>query len=212
MGSPVDGVVGQVGEVADGRILQAKGRDYSAAELLDDPAEAKRFEGGLFATLYLSPRHYHRIHTPIRGRITKARHVPGALLPVNGPAVAHIDDLFARNERLICYLDGPAGRTAIVAIGAYNVGRISAAFDPRWGIPRPERASVTNRSDARAETREYDPPVRVRQGEEIMAFHLGSTVVLLIEANTVALAPELRPGREVRLGETIAQATNSSTK
>ena len=212
MGSPVDGVVGQVGDITDGRILQAKGRDYSAAELLDDPAEAERFEGGVFATLYLSPRHYHRIHAPVRGRIAKARHVPGALLPVNGPAVAHIDDLFARNERLVCYLDGPVGRVAIVAIGAYNVGRISAAFDPRWGHPRRERSSVTNRSNARAQTREYEPPVRVRQGKEVMAFHLGSTVVLLVEPGAATLTPELRPGLEVRLGETIAQATTSSLK
>lgn len=204
--SPVDGIVGQVGRVERGQIVQAKGRWYSAAELLGDPAEADRFEGGAFATLYLSPRHYHRIHAPCDGRISFARHLPGALLPVNAAAVAHVPDLFPRNERLLCYLDGPAGRVATVAVGAYNVGRISAAFDPVW-TPLAGRGSwVTNRRGARPTTRRYDPPVSVRRGDEIMAFHLGSTVVLLFEPGRVALATDLRPGYPVTLGERIGTA------
>lgn len=203
--SPVDGVAGQVGIIENGRIVQAKGRGYSAAELLDDPAEAGRFDGGAFVTLYLSPRHYHRIHAPCAGLVRCARHVPGALFPVNAAAVAHIPGLFARNERLICYLDGPLGRVAVVAIGAYNVGRISAAFDPAWNTASGRSGWVANRRGAAAGTRRYDPPVRVRQGDEIMAFHLGSTVVLLFEPERVALGPELRAGREVRLGEALAE-------
>lgn len=202
--SPVDGIVGQVGTIRDGRILQAKGRWYSAAELLGDASEAACFAGGSFVTIYLSPRHYHRIHTPYAGEIVSARHIPGALFPVNEPAVTHVPDLFARNERLIGTIDGPLGRAALVAVGAYNVGRISAAFDPEWNAPPGANGWVTNRRGARPTTRRYDPPVPVRRGEEIMAFHLGSTVVLLFEGERVELVPGLKPGKAVRLGEVIA--------
>ena len=203
---PVDGVAGQVGAVRGGRAIQAKGRWYSVAELLDDPEEAERFEGGAFATLYLSPRDYHRIHAPTEGTIPRARHLPGALLPVNVPAVTHLPDLFPRNERLLCYLDGPLGRVAVVAVGAYNVGRISAAFDPGWNAPAGKSAWVTNRRGTQDATREYDPPVPVRRGEEIMTFHLGSTVVLLFEPGRLTLAEGLEPGVPVRLGMALGRA------
>jgi phosphatidylserine decarboxylase len=207
---PVDGVAGQVGTVRRGQLVQAKGRWYSAAELLQDREGAERFEGGSFITLYLSPRDYHRIHSPTDGRIHDATHVPGALLPVNAAAVAHIADLFARNERLICYVDGPLGRVAVVAVGAYNVGRISAAFDPLWGTPG-QRAWATNRRGATERQRRYDPPVRVRQGDELMTFHLGSTVILLFEPGRVELEAGLAPGSAVRLGRPIARAPNGGS-
>lgn len=198
-GSPVDGIVGRLGPVRGGRAIQAKGRDYAVADLLDDPEALARYDGGSFLTLYLSPRHYHRIHAPTAGEIALARHVPGGLLPVNAPAVASLPDLFARNERLVCYLDGPLGRIALVAVGAFNVGRISAAFDGAWGSP-----AVTNRRGARAETRRYEPPIVVARGEEVMAFHLGSTVVCLLEPGRARLSDGLEPGREIRLGDFIA--------
>ncbi len=204
--SPVDGAAGQVGRVEGGRAIQAKGRWYSVGELLDDAAEGERFDGGAFATLYLSPRDYHRIHAPCAGEIRLARHVPGALLPVNAPAVAHLPELFARNERLVCYVDGPLGRVAVVAVGAYNVGRISAAFDPAWNAPPGRSEWVTNRAGvASAETRRYDPPVRVARGDEIMTFHLGSTVVLLFEPGRVELSVGLEAGKPVRLGMEIGR-------
>src|SRR5690606_38573054 len=96
--SPVDGILGQIGELAEGRGVQAKGRWYDAGALIGDGDEARRYRGGTFVTIYLSPRHYHRIHTPGPGVIRGARHIPGALLPVNAPAVAHVQDLFVRNE------------------------------------------------------------------------------------------------------------------
>ncbi len=203
---PVDGRAGQVGTVAEGRAIQAKGRLYTVAGLLDDETEAARYEGGVFATVYLSPRDYHRIHSPCAGTISRARHVPGALLPVNVPAVAHVPDLFTRNERLVCYVDGPLGRVAVIAVGAYNVGRISAAFDPAWNAPPGASAWVTNRQGIAAETRTYDPPVAVEQGDEIMTFHLGSTIVLLFEPGRVHLADGLTAGTAVRLGSVIAAA------
>jgi phosphatidylserine decarboxylase len=204
--SPVDGTVGQVGRISRGRIVQAKGRLYSAAQLLNDPGEAERYERGAFVTLYLSPRDYHRIHAPSDGFVRQATHIPGALLPVNAAAVAHVPDLFARNERLVCYLDGPLGRIAIVAVGAYNVGRISAAFDPGWSAPPGRSGWVTNRPGAAPSRRAYEPPVRIRQGDELMTFHLGSTVVLLLEPDRAMLLPSLEAGRMVRLGDTIARA------
>ena len=209
LASPVDGVVGQVGRIDAGRLVQAKGRHYSAADLLGDADEAARYDGGWFVTLYLSPRHYHRIHAPLGGRIPAARYVPGALLPVNEPSVAHTEDLFARNERLLCLMDGtddgpPPGRVALVAVGAYNVGRISAAFDEAW-CGDGDRPWVTNRADEVPRERSYDPPVAVARGDELMAFHLGSTVILLVEPDRWELTDACRPGRELRLGALLAR-------
>lgn len=193
--SPVDGVVGQVGRIEDDRLIQAKGRWYSAGELLGSGEEAARFDGGSFVTLYLSPRHYHRIHAPVGGEIHVARHLPGALLPVNEPAVAHVADLFVRNERLLCHIDGARGRAAVVAVGAYNVGRISTTFDPAW--------RGTGMGGKTRTTHPYDPPVVVGRGDEIMAFHLGSTVVLLLEAAAGTLRADLRAGAPILLGEPL---------
>lgn len=201
LASPVDGILGQLGAVEDGVLIQAKGRSYRARELLGD-VDAERFSRGSYCTLYLSPRHYHRIHAPTDGSLTDAWHLPGAFLPVNEAAVMHVDDLFPRNERLVCAMDSSFGRLAVVAVGAYNVGRISTAFDPEWSGPRGEHW-VTNRpGGAAAEARRYDPPVRITQGAEIMAFHLGSTVVLLTERR-VDFAAGVEPEREVRLGEVL---------
>lgn len=205
--SPVDGILGQLGQVENGTLIQAKGRRYTAADLLDgdDRSEAERFRNGGFVALYLSPRHYHRIHSPCEGRIIAAWHVPGALLPVNEAAVMHVDNLFPRNERLVCELETALGRVAVVAVGAYNVGRISAAFDPEWSGVK-GRAWVTNRpGGGGAEAKRYDPPIPTPQGAEIMAFHLGSTVVLLTE-RPVKFVAGMTPGSEVRMGEVIARA------
>ena len=203
---PVDGAAGQMGTIRQGRLIQAKGRDYSLAEMLDDGDEWRRFDGGSFLTVYLSPKDYHRIHSPCAGVIARARHVPGALLPVNVPAVAHVADLFARNERLLCYIDGPLGRVALVAVGAYNVGRISAAFDPAWNAPPGMSEWVTNRAGAEPATKTYDPPVRVAQGDEVMTFHLGSTIVLVFEPGCVTLDVSLKPGDKVRLGQVLGRS------
>ncbi len=203
--SPVDGILGQLGPIEDGALIQAKGRNYTASDLLGRTRteSAERFRGGTFITIYLSPRHYHRIHSPCEGRIVAAWHVPGALLPVNEPAVMHVDSLFPRNERLICEMDTALGRVAVAAVGAYNVGRISAAFDRTWS-GSDGRAWVTNRpGGAAAEAKFYEPPLPTPQGTEIMAFHLGSTVVLLIE-HRLRIVEGMRAGREVRMGEVIA--------
>lgn len=215
LASPVDGVLGRFGRIEAGRALQAKGRDYSVAELLGDGGEegGGRYDGGLYVTIYLSPRHYHRIHAPCGGRIERARHVPGALLPVNAPAVASVPDLFARNERLVCWVEREAGAVAVVAVGAYNVGRISASFEGRDVAER--RGTTPWRTNVRGavgETRTYEPAIPVRIGDEIMAFHLGSTVVLAIEPGRAVLADGLVPGGEVRAGDPIARFTHDSER
>jgi phosphatidylserine decarboxylase len=193
--SPVDGLIGESGPITSGRVLQAKGIAWAAADLLDDREAARAFDGGEFLTIYLSPRHYHRIHAPAAGRIRSARHVPGALMPVNPPAMTSIEELLPRNERLICVIEGASGRIAIVAVGAFNVGRITADFDADL---------VTNRRGARAARRVYEPGIAVDRGDEIMAFHLGSTIVLFFERLAFRLADHLAAGREIRLGQPIA--------
>jgi phosphatidylserine decarboxylase len=201
LASPVDGIIGACEPIVAGLAIQAKGRHYTVAELVDDADRAETLSGGFFVTIYLSPRHYHRIHSPCSGEIHAARHVPGRLFPVNAPAVNTIPRLFCRNERLISWVDGPFGSVAVAAIGAFNVGRISAAFDPEWT----GRRGVTNRRGATAETHTYDPPVTIRQCDELMAFHLGSTIVMLIPpGKNVRLDEGLIEGQEIRVGEPVA--------
>lgn len=201
--SPVDGVLTRFGAAEDGLLVQAKGRRYSAAALLAGEEAAARFRGGLYATIYLAPRHYHRIHAPVAGRLRAATYVPGGLFPVNAAAVAEIPDLLATNERVVCSIAGGAGRIALVAVGAYNVGRISTAFDPGWGGA--EGGWVTNRRPPSERRRTYRPPLTVGRGEEIMAFHLGSCVVMLLERGSHEWVSGLTAGREIRLGEALAR-------
>lgn len=201
MVSPVDGSVSGSGTVEEGQLIQAKGLRYTVSELLGDVDLAARFDDGWYATLYLSPRDYHRIHAPCAGAVSWARHEPGRLLPVNRPLAAVEPRLFARNERLSCILETGPGSVAVVAVGAFNVGRISAAFDPSWAGPA---VGVTNRRGARPANRVYEPPVPVARGDELMAFHLGSTVVVLA-APGVAVPAESRPlGTPIRVGEILA--------
>ena len=203
LASPVDGMLTRIGAIEEGRLVQAKGRRYSATDLLAGEEAADRFHGGLYATLYLAPRHYHRIHAPLAGRLRSASYVPGGLFPVNAAAVAEIPDLLASNERIVCSFAGDAGRIALVAVGAYNVGRISTAFDPAWGGG--EGGWVTNRRPRSARRRDYQPPIQVARGQEVMAFHLGSCVIVLLEPGAYEWIPGLTAGREIRLGEALAR-------
>ncbi len=193
--SPVDGVVSETGAAAAGRLVQAKGIDYSAATLLGDAALARRFEGGPYLTIYLSPRDYHRIHFPLGGRVTGYRYMPGRLWPVNPASVRNVPGLFGVNERLVTVLDTPAGACALVAVGATVVGRVRAFYDP--SVP------PTNRAWARAQARDYETPVPVEKGQELGAFEMGSTVILLFERGRVRLEARLTAGARVKVGERI---------
>jgi phosphatidylserine decarboxylase len=202
--SPVDGIVGASGSIQSGTALQAKGMPYSIAALLGSEQSAGCYEGGAYLTLYLSPRHYHRIHAPVAGWVHEVRAVPGALLPVNLPAVQGVPALFPRNERVVVEMEraGDGARVALVAVGAFNVGRISSIFDPALNV-LPGRG-ISNIGDGSGLREwEYADPREIERGRQLLAFHLGSTVVLLFGSKALAsqrLHEGLRLGAEVRLG------------
>jgi phosphatidylserine decarboxylase len=191
--SPVDGLVSETGVATSCRLLQAKGIDYTVGALLGDYEVAGRFEGGAWATIYLSPRDYHRIHFPIEGRVTGWRYVPGRLWPVNPASVRTVPALFAVNERLVVHMDTPLGACAVVAVGATIVGRVRASFDP--SVP------LTNLPGAVMQHGAYPEPIPVSKGAELGAFEMGSTVILLFERGRARL--RLSTGQRVRVGEPI---------
>ncbi len=171
--SPVDGAFLAGGPVGAGRLYQAKGRDFTLNALLADDTAEKRFEGGTYATLYLAPKDYHRIHTPAAGRISGYTYVPGQLFPVNAAAVAHVDALFAKNERLITHLETEAfGRVEVVKVGATCVGHITVPYDP---------SVATNVGGFELRTQRYDPPLPIEKGAEVGVFEMGSTVIVVTE-------------------------------
>ncbi len=195
--SPVDAVVSEAGVATAGTLVQAKGIDYPAAALLGDDALARTMEGGAYATLYLSPKDYHRIHFPLGGTIAGWRYVPGRLWPVNPASVRTVPGLFAVNERLVTVLDTPLGRCAVVAVGATIVGRVHAFYDPT--VP------LTNQRGAPVRRRDYETPLPVAKGQELGAFEMGSTVIVLFEPGRVRLDPRLVAGARVRVGEEIGR-------
>jgi phosphatidylserine decarboxylase len=194
--SPVDGTVGEVGDIVESRLLQAKGRHYTLAELIGGPeaeGDARQFAGGAFCTIYLAPYNYHRIHAPLGGDITGYVNMPGQLWPVNSLGVRNVNKLFCINERLTTFLRTPRGACAVVAVGATNVGRIRAVYDD----------VVTNvKRTRKAERKLYAQPVQVEKGGELALFEMGSTVVLLL-APGLKLAERLRPGLTIKLGEAL---------
>jgi len=194
--SPVDARVSEAGIATGGRMIQAKGIDYSVAGLLADQALGKAFEGGAWTTLYLSPQDYHRIHFPLGGAVTGWRYVPGELWPVNAASVAHVPGLFTVNERLVVLLDSPLGRVAIVSVGATVVGRVRAAFDP--AVPVTDQAGALG-----VQAHDYASPLAVQKGDELGAFEMGSTVILVFEPGRVKLDDRLVGGARVRVGERI---------
>jgi phosphatidylserine decarboxylase len=184
--SPADGSIEAAGPIDSGSRIFVKGRPYDAAELVGDPKEGARYAGGAFAVVYLSPRDYHRVHSPVDGSICHVRRVPGDLYPVNAIGERHIPRLFVRNSRVAIAIDTPGlGRVQVVMVGAVIVGRISVAVLPGPSVsPGPHV---------------IEPPVKVAKGDEIGTFHLGSTAVVLLEPG-VTLA---RPLGKVRYGESL---------
>lgn len=190
--SPSDSRLTQVGPLPpDGRLEQVKGRTYPVEELLGDPVEAAPFRKGFAATLYLSPSMYHRVHAPADVAVRAVRYLPGRLFPVNALGTRRVDRLFAVNERVVVLLDSPLGPLALVLVGAMVVGSISLAFAPL----------VTNQGN-RPRPLSFPSPPRLRRGDELGAFHIGSTVVLLAaEAGLESAGP--KPGDLVRMGEPL---------
>ncbi|MBW3566633.1 MAG: archaetidylserine decarboxylase [Proteobacteria bacterium] len=196
--SPIDGTVNQAGEIREGRIFQAKGHDYSAEELLGDASLAASFMNGQFATLYLSPRDYHRIHMPCDGTLVEMLHVPGRLFSVNGLTARNIPRLFARNERVVCLFETPIGRMALVAVGAIFVGSIETVWAGE--ITPPAGTTIRRWRYGRGEG---TGEVHLRKGEEMGRFNMGSTVVMLTEPATVDWGDYLRPDNRMRMGARI---------
>lgn len=195
--SPVDGTVSQIGTLDGSRILQAKGHDYTLEALLAaSPGTSwpEKFRGGHFATLYLAPYNYHRIHMPITGTLRAAWYVPGRLFSVNAATAASVPNLFARNERVVCiFEDGPA-LFAMVLVGALFVGSMSTVW--HGDIRRPRQRTDLPVSSSRAS---------LHKGEEMGRFNMGSTVILLTPAGFADWLPELTAGSRIRMGEALAR-------
>ena len=195
---PVDGAISQFGAIERDQIFQAKGHHYSTRALVGGDTElAARFQDGQFATLYLSPRDYHRIHMPCDGRLLRMIHVPGDLFSVNPVTARGVPGLFARNERVVCEFEGPLGPFVLVLVGATIVGSMATVWHGQVNPPRSGRLR---------EWRYADRELRLRQGEEMGRFLLGSTVVALFPQGSVRFDPGWTPGRAVRLGEAMAFA------
>ena len=194
---PIDGAFSQAGRIERDRIFQAKGHGYSTAALVGgDETLAARFQDGSFATLYLSPRDYHRIHMPCDGRLVRMIHVPGDLFSVNPATAAAVPGLFARNERVVCVFDSERGPFVLVLVGATIVGSMATVWHGVVNPPRPGRLR---------EWHYADHPVELKQGDEMGRFLLGSTVVVLFPSPGLRFDPAWVPGAAVRLGQAMAE-------
>lgn len=194
---PVDGSISQFGSIAQGQIVQAKGHTYSTQALLGgEVALAEQFAGGWFATLYLSPRDYHRIHMPCAGRLQRMIYIPGALYSVNPKTVQGVAGLFARNERVVCLFQTAFGPLALVLVGATIVGSIATVWHGQVNASRASRVQEWCYASA---------PLDLAAGQEMGRFLLGSTVVLLGGPAAVRWAQHWAPGVSVRMGEPMAQ-------
>jgi phosphatidylserine decarboxylase len=194
--APSDGTVVECGTAIGGQLLQVKGVPFELDELLGDAGAARRLLGGSYLTTYLSPRDYHRVHSPVAGHIVGWRHVPGALFPVGAASVDREPGLFVRNERLITWIEGDAGFCAVVMVAAVGVGNITAAYDPE--VETHGRSFV----HAAVRQRDYHPGRPVMKGQELGTFHMGSTTIVIFEPSRVDLV-SLIPGQTTKMGEAI---------
>jgi phosphatidylserine decarboxylase len=194
---PVDGAISQFGAVREGRIFQAKGHDYTATALVGgDAALASHFHGGHFATLYLSPKDYHRIHMPCAGRLLRMIHVPGELFSVNPTTARGVPGLFARNERVVCVFDGEHGPWVNVLVGATIVGSMATVWH---GVVNPPRPGTVR------EWTYIDRDIQLPAGAEMGRFLLGSTVVMLFPPGPLQWNPAWAPGAPIRMGQAMAR-------
>lgn len=192
---PADGRISQCGRIDGGRIFQAKGQSFTAAELLGDANAAEPFDNGLFATVYLAPNDYHRVHMPWTGRLLETVHVPGRLFSVGPDAVRNVPRLFTRNERLVCHFDTDFGPMAVVMVGALLVSGIETVWS---GEEIPRYGDALTVKDYRGED------ITLERFEEMARFNYGSTVIVLLPAGVAELASGLSAEAPVRLGQRLA--------
>ena len=196
---PVDGAVSQFGPIAGDQLFQAKGHHYSTTALVGgDAALAAQYDNGSFATIYLSPRDYHRIHMPCAGRLTRMIYVPGDLFSVNPVTARGVPGLFARNERVVCVFESARGPFVLVLVGATIVGSMATVWH---GVVNPPRSKAVREWRYPAAGQ---PEVMLKQGEEMGRFLLGSTVVMLFPKGPLSFNRDWVPGGAVRLGEAMA--------
>lgn len=196
--SPADGRISQAGKIVDGRIFQAKGQDYSAAELLGgDEAAAAPYRNGRFATVYLSPRDYHRVHMPLKGTLKETVHVPGRIFSVAPFAVEAIPRLFARNERLVCHFEGEHGPFVVVMVGAILVSSVATVWD---GLVIPPYAPAIRRKSFAGQH------VTLDRFTEMARFNMGSTVIVLLPEGMAEL-DALAPQQTVLVGQRLGRQT-----
>ncbi|HSW16055.1 MAG TPA: archaetidylserine decarboxylase [Ramlibacter sp.] len=195
---PVDAAISQFGPIERDQIFQAKGHSYSTTALVGgDESLARQFDHGHFATLYLAPKDYHRIHMPCEGRLRRMIYVPGDLYSVNPLTARHVPGLFARNERVVCVFDTPYGAFVNVLVGATIVGSVATVWH---GVVNPPRTSHVR------QWRYDDQHIVLRQGQEMGRFLLGSTVVMLFPKDVATFNADWQPSKGVRLGEPMAGA------
>lgn len=197
--SPVDGMVSECGAIEENRLLQAKGQVYTLGDLLAGQPWAEHFEGGTFATIYLAPYNYHRIHMALRGVLTDTVYVPGKLFSVNSATARQVPRLFARNERVLTLFDTAFGRFGLVMVGALNVGSMATVW-----------AGNITPAARRLVTRIPCPSLTLDKGAELGRFNMGSTVILLFEPNRVEWHAMLRAGSVVQLGQPIGHGLIST--
>lgn len=192
--SPVDGAISQLGKVTDDRVFQAKGQSFSLTELLGGNNEITgEFAEGEFATIYLAPKDYHRIHMPLAGRLREMTYIPGKLFSVNPITAAQVPDLFARNERVSCIFDTDSGPMALVLVGAMIVGSVETTWS---GVVTPGNKGIqTFRYDS------SEAPIRFEKGDEMGRFRLGSTVIVVMPRGVVSWNGDQVAGKTLRMGE-----------
>jgi phosphatidylserine decarboxylase len=198
---PADGVISAIGDIRAGKLLQAKGQHYSLHTLLGaDDGRAALFDGGRFATLYLSPRDYHRVHMPVAGRLREMTYIPGRLFSVNFATTRAVPRLFTRNERLVCLFDTELGPMALILVGAMLVAGIETVWSGQQVTPPHGQKMRTWRYDG-------ESAIRLARGEEMGRFNAGSTVILLFPADRIDWLDELESGTGVRMGQGLARST-----
>jgi phosphatidylserine decarboxylase len=201
---PADSVLSQLGPITQGQMLQVKNQPYLIQDILQDSTKAQSYEGGIFATYYLCPTDYHRVHSPVSGQITSVVHIPGTLWPVFKKSVEKIKNLFGINERVVVYIQTDLGEVAVVFVGALNVGKIELAFDP-------EIHSQTGKTGVRK--KDYQPPLPIQAGEELGLFRMGSTVVLFYPNSynrIISLSQwESRKGQPVLYGQAFSKDSSA---
>lgn len=194
--SPADGLISQLGQIQDHKLLQAKGRHYDIGQLLANNEDGNYFADGSFATVYLAPSNYHRVHMPFAGTLTKTRYVPGTLFSVNTTTAANVPDLFARNERLVCLFDTEYGKAAVVLVGAMIVA----------GIETVATGKITRTDDIQ----EAEHDMNLEKGDELGRFYLGSTaIVVLPKAAKADWQDNIMANTAVQMGQLLGLANNN---